>query len=210
MPSLNTIIIFTAAAFAVTAIPGPSMLYVMSRSIGQGRVAGILSALGLATGLFIHTLVASFGLSIIFVYSPLAYMTIKYLGALYLIYMGTRMLITGNALFSSAESNPTTNGSRIYSQGIITEILNPKTALFFLSFLPQFVDPTLGSPAVQLFIFGCILMITALSADLLIAITGSIISQWLIRRPLTHKIQQWLTGGVLIGLGMRLAISGRK
>ena len=210
MPNLDTIIIFTAAAFAITVCPGPSMLYVMSISLGQGRKAGIFSALGLATGLLIHTIAASLGLSVVFVYSPFAYMIIKYLGALYLIYIGIRMLINGGALFYSTETTPKTQSSRIYGQGILTELLNPKTALFFLSFLPQFVDPTLGPPALQMSIFGSILILTAFSADLFIAITGGTISQWLARRPLIQKMQRWLAGTVLISLGMRLAISERK
>ena len=116
MPSLNTIIIFTVAAFAVTAIPGPSMLYVMSISLGKVRKAGIFSALGLATGLLIHTIAASLGLSVVFVYSPYAYMIIKYLGALYLIYIGIMMLINGGALFYSTETTHKTQSSRIYGQ----------------------------------------------------------------------------------------------
>jgi threonine/homoserine/homoserine lactone efflux protein len=158
MPHLETIGIFTAAAFAITACPGPSMLYVMSRTIGQGRTAGIYSAFGLATGLFIHTIAASLGLSVVFAYSPVAYMIIKYLGALYLVWIGIRLFKNGGDLLSSMETSPKTNCSRSYGQGILTEILNPKTALFFLSFLPQFVDPALGLPALQMFIFGCILI----------------------------------------------------
>ncbi len=210
MPTLETLMAFSAAAIAITLAPGPSMLYVTSRSIVHGRTAGIWSALGLATGLLIHTASASLGLSAIFIYSPLAFFVIKYLGATYLIYLGIQMLLIKKSLSLIPTTSPPLSSLRIYGQGIITEILNPKTALFFLSFLPQFVDPLQGSPATQMMILGCILVFTALLADLFIAITGGTITKSVLAQPILQKVQNWIAGTVLIALGLRLAFSERQ
>lgn len=210
MPSLHAIILFTTAAIAVTLCPGPSMVYVMSKSIGQGRTAGCFSALGLSTGLLLHTIAASMGLSVVFIYSPLIYMIVKSLGALYLVYIGLQMLLARNHASDPQDASSETARCKSYGQGIVTEILNPKTALFYLSFLPQFVDPSRGHPGLQMFIFGCILLLTALSMDLFIALTGGAMSAWLRRNPAVKKGQQWLSGAALIGLGIRLTISERQ
>lgn len=210
MPSFETLMIFTTAAIAITLVPGPSMLYVASRSIVHGRTAGIWSALGLATGLFIHTVSASLGLSAILVYFPPVFFIIKYLGAAYLIYLGIQMLRTNKRSPLSREKIPELNHVRVYGQGVITEILNPKTALFFLSFLPQFIDPVQGSSTTQMMILGGILVFTALVADLFIAISGGALSRSMLAQPLVQKIQNWLAGTVLIALGLRLAISEQK
>ena len=207
MPSFEAIILFTTAAVAITLCPGPSMAYVMSRSIGQGRSAGCFSALGLATGLLLHTIAASMGLSVVFVCSPLIYIIVKYLGAAYLLYLGMQMFLSGKNERDPQAPPPKSDKFRVYGQGVITEILNPKTALFYLSFLPQFVDPFQGHPGLQMFILGCILLLTALSMDLFIAVTGGAMSEWFTRNPVFKKGQQWLAGTVLIGLGIRLAIS---
>ncbi len=209
MPTFDTLALFTAAAIAITLVPGPSMMYVMSRSLAQGRVAGISSAFGLATGLFIHTIAASLGLAAIFLYSPLTYIVIKYLGAIYLIYLGVRALLAKEAHPQTSISQLSINKLQVYVQGVITELLNPKTALFFLSFLPQFVDPLRGSTALQMLILGSILILTALVADLIIGITGGMMSKWLGAHPFIQKAQRWLAGTVLISLGVRLAVSER-
>ncbi len=209
MPTFDTLALFTAAAIVITLVPGPSMLYVMSRGVAHGRIAGIYSAFGLATGLFIHTIAASLGLSVIFIYSPLSYLIIKYLGAIYLIYLGTRTLLTKETIPQLSVIQMPLNNLRIYGQGIVTELLNPKTALFFLAFLPQFVDPLRGSTTLQMLILGSILILTALAADLFIGITSGMMSKWLGSRPLIQKGQRWLAGTVLIGLGVRLVVSKR-
>jgi len=206
MPTLETLLVFSAAAIAITLVPGPSMLYVASRSIGHGRSAGIWSALGLATGLLLHTASAGLGLSAIFIYSPLAFSLVKYLGAIYLIYLGIQMLLSKKSLSQSQTMSLPLSSLRIYRQGIITELLNPKTALFFLSFLPQFVDPLQGSSAIQMMVLGCILVFTAFAADLFIAITGGIISKSIVSHPFLQKVQNWIAGTVLITLGLRLAV----
>lgn len=210
MPTWETILLFASAAVAITLCPGPSMIYVMSRSVGQGRAAGCFSALGLSTGLLLHTLAASLGLSAVFLYSPLIYQIVRYLGAVYLLYLGIQMIFSRNHEPDPNIIERKVLGMRLYGQGVVTEILNPKTALFYLSFLPQFVDPLRGSPALQMFLFGCILILTALSMDLFIAVTGGALSQWLAKNPFVKRVQEWLAGIVLIGLGLRLAFVTRR
>lgn len=205
MPPFETLMIFTTAAIAITLVPGPSMLYVASRSVVHGRTAGICSALGLATGLLIHTAAASFGLSTIFVYFPPLFYVIKYFGAAYLVYLGIQMIRTNKLSPESGGMLPRLSYLRVYGQGVMTEILNPKTALFFLSFLPQFIDPLQGTPAMQMLILGSILVFTAFVADLFIAVSGGVLSRTVRAHPLMQKIQNWLAGTILIALGLRLA-----
>ncbi len=210
MPSFETLMLFTATAFAITLVPGPSMLYVATRSISQGRRAGVYSALGLATGLFMHTLCASLGLSTVFIYFPIAFLFIKYLGAVYLVYLGIQMFLLKKSIIETTGDSMQPCGLKVYRQGVITEILNPKTALFFLSFLPQFVDPLQGSSAIQMLVLGSVLIFIAFAMDLFIAVTGGALSKWMLNRPVIEKIQNRIAGTVLISLGIRLAFSERE
>ncbi len=155
MPATETVVLFMAAALAVNMTPGPSIAYVMSRSFGQGRTAGLVSALGLGTGSLLHAIAATLGLSAIVAYSPMVYAVIRYLGAAYLVYLGVDLLRRRQVRI--ADDGPTGLPlSGVYWQGVLTEILNPKIALFFLSFLPQFVDPARGSVAGQTLFFGLV------------------------------------------------------
>src|SRR3990172_3564704 len=132
MPTVETIILFMAAALALNVTPGPSILYVMSRSVGQGRTAGLVSALGLGTGSLIHASGAALGLSVILAYSPLAYTVVKYLGAGYLVYLGVRILLVCDRQHSTAVL-ARVSLTRVFWQGVVTELLNPKIVLFFMS-----------------------------------------------------------------------------
>ncbi len=208
MPTFETLILFSVAAVVITLVPGPSMLYVVSRSIAYGKSAGIWSAIGLATGLFIHTLSAALGLSAIFQHFPIVFSVIQYLGAVYLVYLGIHLLFKSSLSLSQSTFQPQ-DRLHFYRQGVITELLNPKTALFFMSFLPQFVDPLQGPSATQMMVLGGILVFTAFLGDLLIALTGGIISQSITEHPLLCRIQNWIAGTVLIALGLRLAFHKR-
>src|SRR6266705_169316 len=145
MPTIETIVLFAGAALTLNVTPGPSIAYVMSRSFGQGRTAGLVSALGLGTGSLLHAIAATLGLSAIVAYSPMAYAVVKYLGAAYLVYLGVGLLRQRAVRLADAVPLQLSL-SRVYWQGVLTEILNPKIALFFLSFLPQFVDHRLPPP----------------------------------------------------------------
>ena len=209
MPTVETIILFMAAALALNVTPGPSILYVMSRSVGQGRTAGLVSALGLGTGSLIHAGAAALGLSVILAYSPLAYTVVKYLGAGYLVYLGVRILLVRDRQLSTA-GLARASLTCFFWQGVVTELLNPKIVLFFMSFLPQFVDPARGSVAGQTLFLGLLFHVTGVPINMLVAVVGGGIASWLSQNPVFERIRNGLAGGVLIGLGVRLALSERR
>jgi len=209
MPASETILLFMAAALALNVTPGPSIAYVMSRSFGQGRTAGLVSAVGLGTGSLLHAVGSALGLSAVVAYSPVAFAVIKYLGAAYLVYLGVGLLRQRTVRLADAVP-PRLTLSRVYWQGVLTEILNPKIALFFLSFLPQFVDPARGSVAGQILFFGLLFHVTGVPINMLVAIAGSAIAASFSRNPLVERIRNWLSGIVLIGLGVRLALSQKE
>ena len=209
MPTTETITLFIAAALALNVTPGPAIAYVMSRSFAQGRTAGLVSAIGLGTGSLLHAIGATLGLSAVVAYSPMAYPVVKYLGAAYLVYLGVGLLRQRSAPLANAVL-PRLSLSRVYWQGVLTEILNPKVALFFLSFLPQFVDPARGSVAGQTLFFGLLFHVTGVPINMLVAIAGSAIAASFSRNPLVERIRNWLSGIVLIGLGVRLALSQKE
>ncbi len=209
MPTVETIIVFMAAALALNVTPGPSILYVMSRSVGQGRTAGLVSALGLGTGSLIHAGAAALGLSVILAYSPLAYTGVKYLGAGYLVYLGVRILLVRDRQLSTAVLAHVSL-TRVFWQGVVTELLNPKIVLFFMSFLPQFVDPARGSVAGQTLFLGLLFHVTGVPINMLVAVVGGAIASWLSQNPVFARVRNGLVGAVLIGLGVRLALSERR
>jgi len=209
MPTIETIILFMAAALALNVTPGPSILYVMSRSVGQGRTAGMVSALGLGTGSLIHAGAAALGLSVILAYSPLAYTVVKYLGAGYLVYLGVRILLVRDRQLRTAVLAHVSL-TRVFWQGVVTELLNPKIVLFFMSFLPQFVDPARGSVAGQTLFLGLLFHVTGVPINMLVAVVGGAIASWLSQNPVFARVRNGLAGAVLIGLGVRLALSERR
>lgn len=209
MPTIETVILFMAAALALNVTPGPSILYVMSRSVGQGRTAGLVSALGLGTGSLIHAGAAALGLSVILAYSPLAYTVVKYLGAGYLVYLGVRILLVRDRQLSTAVLAHVSL-TRVFWQGVVTELLNPKIVLFFMSFLPQFVDPARGSVAGQTLFLGLLFHVTGVPINMLVAVVGGAIASWLSQNPVFARVRNGLAGAVLIGLGVRLALSERR
>ncbi len=153
MPDLSTLLIFLAATLGLNLTPGPDMLYVLARGIGQGRTAGVVSALGIGGGTLVHTFAVTLGLSTLLVSMPALYEAIKYAGAGYLLYLGIHTLTSReNMRLDTERSAQSLN--RIFRQGVITNVLNPKVALFFIAFLPQFADGQRGSVAWQLLILG--------------------------------------------------------
>ena len=212
MPTNHMIALFMVSALALNLSPGPSILYILSRCLGQGRKAGVVSVLGLATASVIHAVAAALGLSTLFSYSPLAFSLLKYLGALYLIYLGVRGFFSGGPLgaASAIATGPRLSLWAVYRQGIVTDLLNPKVALFFVAFLPQFVNPNLGSPAGQVLFFGLLFNVTGVPVNLLIAYAGGSVAGLLARHPFWARAQTWCSSAVLIGLGLRLALSERR
>src|SRR5262249_29262839 len=172
MPSIHSLFVFPLAAAAMNISPGPSNLYVMSRSLAQGPRAGLVAALGLATGSLFHVTATALGLSVVLRYSPALYAAVKLVGAAYLIFLGLRLLMSKGAAFAAAPNARHRPHGRIFRESIVVEILNPKTALFFLAFLPQFADPGAGPLAPQLLLLGGIVMLTAIPCDAFVALAA--------------------------------------
>jgi threonine/homoserine/homoserine lactone efflux protein len=210
MPSTRSILLFMAAALALNLSPGPSILYILSRSVGQGREAGLVSVLGLATATLTHAVAMALGLSTLFLYSPLAFAIVKYLGGAYLIYLGVSALLSRGAFHAATPGATPLSLGAVYRQGVVTDLLNPKVALFFISFLPQFVDPSAGSPTLQILFFGLLFHVTGVPVNLLVALAGGRLATLLALRPSFARIQNWISGTVLVALGLRLALSEQR
>lgn len=208
MPTVETIVVVALAGLALSASPGPSMLYVLSRSVGQSREAGLVSAAGLAMGGIVHVVAAALGLSAVFAASQFAYSAVQYLGGLYLIVIGLQTLLSKPERNASIQNVDRSGLWRIFYQGIVVEVLNPKTALFFIAFLPQFVNDELGSVGSQMFILGILVPLTALPSDLLVATTGGALADKISRNKIIDRSLQWLSGSFLNCLGLRVLFVG--
>jgi threonine/homoserine/homoserine lactone efflux protein len=207
MPDWSTLLVFALASLALVAIPGPNVIYIATRSLGQGRRVGVASALGVETGALVHIAAATAGLSALIRSSPLAFDVVKYMGAAYLIGLGIRSLVRGKALDLSGETTPGPL-HRAYAEGILVNVLNPKVALFFVAFLPQFVDPSRGAPAVQILVLGLVFLAIAVVLDVGWALAAGTLGAWLRARPRFAGRQRFLTGGVYLALGAAAALTG--
>ncbi len=206
LPNLS---IFLLAALILLLTPGPAVFYIVARSMDQGRLAGFVSVLSIEAGNFVHVLAATLGLSAILVSSALVFSIVKYLGAAYLIYLGVRRLLA-----REAEHQPATfqrqSLKRIFRQGVLVAILNPKTALFFFAFLPQFVDSSKGSFTLQLLTLGCLFVFMAIVTDSLYALLAGAMGQWLKGTRSFLRVERYLVGTVYIGLGVMAALADIK
>lgn len=207
MPEPSTILLFALAATALIVIPGPAVLYVVAQSVGHGRRAGVVSATGVATGGLVHVIGATIGLSGLLLSSATLFSAVKYLGAGYLLYLGARRLLGRDAGILSAPAEPRSR-RRIYRDGAVVNILNPKTALFFYAFLPQFIDPARGSVALQSLFLGGLFVLIALVSDSVWGLAAGSAAGWLRRRPRAIAAERWVTGGIFMGLGAFTALSG--
>lgn len=199
--------IFILAALTLLLTPGPAVLYIVARSMDQGRVAGLVSVLSVEIGNFVHVLATTLGLSALLFSSATAFNIVKYLGAAYLVYLGLKRILRPETPLTEASLEKQSLG-RIFSQGIVVAILNPKTALFFLAFLPQFVDPAQGNVAWQLFSLGSIFVAMAVFTDGLYALLAGSAGQVLKKTPAFLKADRYLVGGIYVGLGILAAVSG--
>lgn len=204
MPDSATFGLFFAAAFVLAITPGPGIFYVLARSIHGGRREGYASAAGTAVGGLFHVLAAALGVSAVLAASAEAFTIVKYAGAAYLIYLGIRALMRKDTV---VEVDAGTAGRRAFLQGITTEVLNPKTALFFLAFIPQFVDPK-GAVVLEFIVLGSISVALNTSADLVVATLAGPIGAQLKRRAGLRKAQRVFSGVSLIALGAYVALAG--
>ncbi|MPZ63753.1 MAG: LysE family translocator [Propionibacteriales bacterium] len=200
MPQPTTLLLFTVAAAALVAIPGPNHLYIVTRGVSEGRSAGIASALGIETGTLVHIAAAAAGLSALIASSAVAFQIVKYAGAAYLVYLGIRSLLSKKEL-SLGDSGTRRQLRRVYRDGVLINVLNPKVALFFLAFLPQFIDPAEGSVATQVVVLGLLLAAIGLISDLVYACVSGALGGWLRRRPGLLRGQRYVAGCTYLALG---------
>lgn len=206
MPDLTTFSIFLSAAIILAISPGPGIFYVMTRSLQGGRAEGIISALGTSVGGMFHVLAAALGVSTILAASAIAFNFVKYLGAAYLVFLGLKTILCREALPDATNDRPV-GYKRAFQQGITVEILNPKTALFFLAFIPQFINSE-GVIFVQFLLLGTISVILNTISDFIVATLAGPIGQHLKGSPRLQAGQRCLTGAGLIGLGGYVAFTG--
>jgi threonine/homoserine/homoserine lactone efflux protein len=206
-PSHASLLIFISAAALLLAIPGPAIFYIVGRSIGHSRNAGLVSAFGIGVGTLIHTAAAAVGLSALLVSSATAFSVVKYLGAAYLIYLGIQKLRSDES-FDASPDAPRTTLSRVFAQGIVVNVLNPKTALFFFAFLPQFIDPLRGHVATQILSLGILFACMGTFSDSLWAYFCGTVAHRLRGNPRWMRAQRFVSGGLLISLGVATAFAG--
>lgn len=203
----STLALFMGATLVFLLTPGPAVFYIVARSIDQGRTAGFVSTLGLNTGSLAHVAAAAFGVSAVLMSSVTAFNLVKYLGAAYLIYLGVRKLLVREEEQTLHTCRPQ-KLSQIFLQGVLVSILNPKTALFFFAFLPQFVDPARGSVTAQILLLGGIFVAMAFMSDSLYAILAGTFGQWLKGNVRYLRWQRYFTGSAYIALGLGAALAG--
>jgi threonine/homoserine/homoserine lactone efflux protein len=210
-PEASMLGLFVAAAVVLLITPGPAVLYIVTRSVEQGRLAGLVSALGVHVGTLVHVAAAALGVSALLVSSALAFDIVKYLGALYLVYIGVRKLVGWDQPAGGQALAPRSL-RRLFGQGVVVNILNPKTALFFLAFLPQFVDVSKGAVGFQILVLGLIFVALGVLSDGLYAVAAGTAGGWLKRDGRILRAQRYVGGTVFVGLGVTAALagSGRK
>ncbi len=207
MPDPVTFALFLVAALVLVVTPGPAVLYVVTRSIDQGRAAGIVSVLGVGVGNFMHVIAAALGLSALLASSALAFSALKYAGAAYLLYLGIKKLLSPPTALAAVKFRRESRGA-IFRQGIVVAALNPKTALFFLAFLPQFTDPHRGAVWLQFVALGTITVLLGVTTDTGYALLSGTFGEWLKRQKAFLRGEKYVSGSVYCGLGLATAISG--
>jgi len=207
---LQNFLLFALASFILNITPGADMLCVATRSTGQGVKAGIISSLGVMVGCIVHATAAVIGLSAVIASSATAFTIIKYAGAAYLIYLGIRSFLSKDNSFSIAENSEAVSGQKIFIQGAITNVLNPKVALFFLAFLPQFINVTQGNTAFQILFLGTWFNVSGTFVNILVSLFFGKVGKWLSTSPAFIQWQEKITGAILIVLGIKVAISSRR
>jgi threonine/homoserine/homoserine lactone efflux protein len=206
IPDATSIGVFAVAAILLLLTPGPAVLYIVARSVEQGRIAGLASVCGITTGTLVHVLAAALGLSALLASSVLAFAVVKYAGAGYLIYIGVRRILSRTR--AATLELPRRSLGRLYRDGFVVNLLNPKTALFFFAFLPQFVDPSRGAVAFQIALLGLLFTLMGLTSDGLYALVAGTAGRWVKRKGHYLRWERYVTGGVFIGLGVTAALAG--
>jgi threonine/homoserine/homoserine lactone efflux protein len=205
----------TLAAFALVALglvltPGPNMVYLISRSIAQGKMAGVISLMGVAMGFVFYMFAAAFGLTALLLAVPFAYDAIRWAGAAYLLYLAWNAVKPGaRSLLEARTDLPIDGPGRLFAMGFLTNLLNPKIAVLYLSLLPQFIDPAQGYVLAQSITLGLTQIAVSITVNFLIVLAAGSVAAWFARRPTWLKVQRWLMASVLAGFAVKLALERR-
>ena len=210
MISLNELLLFALAAFILVLTPGPNMIYLSSRSLCQGRSAGVISLFGVVAGFVIHVLAAAIGLSAVFLAVPMAYEAVKAAGAVYLLWLAWQAVKPGARCLFEPKQLPHDSPRKLFLMGFLTNLLNPKVAIFYLSLFPQFLAPERGSIFLQSLALGATQISVSFTVNLLIVLTAAGIAGWFARNPLWVYVQRYLMGFVLAALAVRLVFERRR
>jgi threonine/homoserine/homoserine lactone efflux protein len=208
VPEPSTLLLFAASALALVAVPGPNLIYIVTRSIDQGRCAGVASALGVETATLVHIAAAAAGLSAALASSATAFTVVKYAGAAYLVFLALRAFRERGD--ERRDERAPAAGRRVYAEGFVVNLLNPKVALFFLAFLPQFVDPGAGAAWTQVLVLGGLLAAIGLSVDLMYALAAGSLGTLVRGNAAMTRLRGRLTGGVYLALAAVTLAGGRR
>jgi threonine/homoserine/homoserine lactone efflux protein len=210
LPDTPLLIAFAVASLAVILSPGPDTIYVLTRSVGEGRLSGIVAALGISAGLCVHIGAAALGLSKLFSYAPLAYDALRWAGVLYLLYLAWRTLSAGDATLAVGSERTHKHLARAFAEAAVTNVLNPKVAVFFIAFFPQFAAPARGDMATQILTLGALFLVAGFAWLAGLALTFGYFGDWLRRSVRFWRWQRWIMGGSLGGLAVWLALPERR
>ncbi|MVM41421.1 LysE family translocator [Spirosoma sp. HMF3257] len=210
MLPINDLLLFALAALGLVLSPGPNMIYIISRSITQGRRAGLLSLLGVLTGFLMHIFLISFGLTAVFMAIPMAYEILRWLGIGYLLFLAWEAIKPGSSSPFETRNLPHDSNTKLFQMGFLTNALNPKVAVFYLSFFPQFTRPEYGSLLAQNVELGLTQLLVSATVNFLIVLSAARISRWFQARPAYIRVQKWIMASILTGLAMRMAIDKGK
>ena len=221
MIAINDLLVFGLAALIMVLSPGPNMIYLISRSLSQGKKAGIISLLGVMCGFLFHITLVSFGLTAIFFAVPYAFLVVKFLGVGYLLYLAYTTVASENKIFLFPEKSqhvdttnvpnvPSVKPLKLFNIGLLTNILNPKMAIFYLSFFPQFIKPEYGSILSQSFQLGLVQIVISFLVNFLIVISAAKMAVWFSKKPIWLRIQKWFMASVLTGLAVKMALTKAK
>ncbi|MDO5972042.1 LysE family translocator [Flavivirga aquimarina] len=210
MIPISDLLLFALASLIMVLSPGPNMIYLISRSLSQGEKAGIISLFGVMCGFLFHILMVSLGLTAIFFAVPYAYSIVKFLGVGYLLYLAYNTVTSKNKIFDADNNLKSDKPLKLFNIGLLTNVLNPKMAVFYLSFFPQFIKPEYGSIFSQSFQLGIIQIIISFSVNFLIVISAAKMSKWFSKKPIWLRVQKWFMASVLTGLAVKMALTKAK
>ena len=210
MPELASLLTFALIALGMVLTPGPNMIYLVSRSICQGPAAGMVSLTGVALGFVFYMLSAALGITALVFAVPFAYDALRFGGAIYLLYLAWQAVRPGGRSAFQVRALNIDGPKKLFAMGLVTSLLNPKIAVLYLSLLPQFVDPVIGSVFVQSLVFGFTQIVISVSVNALIALSAGSIAVFLNGRPFWMVVQRWIMGTVLAGLAVRMALEARR